>query len=532
MSKHLEKLAVFQCFRLKRLKPDQEVLRFVATDGSFEALTYQKIYEQTNRMTRVLMDAGVGKGDRFAIILRNHPEFVYALFAAMSLGAVAVPIDPRSKGHKLAFQIKNTSCKLVLTEVDFLQALIDILPDIPDVKIPGVVRKAHHSTPLPDGYQDMADLLAEASPQMPAGLPPFKSRRPLQVIHTSGTTGDPKGIVSDASRLQAYEVMARLIFRYKKNDVLYTGLSLTHGNAQGVTLFPALALSRKGVRAVISERFTKRQIWDICRKHNCTSFSLLGGMMSGIFNEPPRADDGNNPIRKVISAGTPQPIWKAFEERFKTRIHEWYGAMEGGMAHNPPGKGPVGSFGKPHPLIYRMKIVDENDREVAPGVKGELISRMRFGRTSVEYLGKKEASKDKVRGGWLRSGDICHKDKKGFLYFDYRKGGGLRRQGDFIQPEMVEKVIGAHPTVSEVAVYGIPAESGAPGESDLVAAVTSFEGGEVDLEGVIAHCRESLEANSVPSWFQVVPEIPKTASEKPLTRILKEEFRPEAAHSV
>ncbi len=129
-----------------------------------------------------------------------------------------------------------------------------------------------------------------------------------------------------------------------------------------------------------------------------------------------------------------------------------------------------------------MKVVREDDTDCAPHEVGELVSRMVGQEVEVEYLGKKKASEEKTRGGWLRSGDMCHADEEGWLYFDYRKGGGLRRAGDFIMPEHVESVIATHPDVTDVCVYGIPAASGAPGEVDLVAAVVAAPGRTIEAE--------------------------------------------------
>ena len=212
------------------------------------------------------------------------------------------------------------------------------------------------------------------------------------------------------------------------------------------------------------------------------------------------------------------------ERRFNVRIHEWYGAVEGGVAHNPPGIGPIGSFGKPLEGVYEMKVVRENDSECEPGETGELVWRMTTGTTRVEYYGNKAASEAKMRSGWVRTGDMVHRDAEGWLFFDYRKGGGLRRQGDFILPGYVEAVIGKHPDVDDVCVYGIPASSEAPGESDLVAAVVPVKGRMPDIKGIFDTCLAELERNSVPSYIQVVEEIPKTASQKNLDRILRAEF--------
>ena len=251
-------------------------------------------------------------------------------------------------------------------------------------------------------------------------------------------------------------------------------------------------------------------------------------MATAIYSEPVKDNDADNPVRMLTSAGMPHAIWEAFEKRFDLKIFEWYGAVEGGLAFKPIGQGPIGSFGKPAPGL-EMKILDENDVECPPGVPGEICSRPATGESAqVEYHENPEASEKKTRGGWLRSGDIGHSDQEGWLYFDYRKGGGIRRSGDFVNPGFVEKVIAEHPDVSDVCVYGVPAASGAPGEKDVVAAIVPVAGVSLDPESVFAVCRKGLEANFVPSYLQVLDEIPKTASEKPIERFLIERFAPDA----
>ena len=525
----IDNLPIFQYVGAKELDPEKTAYIFVNEDGSDVTVSYGQLYENTNRVSRALAASGIGKGDAFALMMRNHPEFLYALFGALSIGAVAVPIDPRSVGRKLAFQINNTNCKGVITEDLFMGSVKDVMEDIKGAPIIGAAYKAHHNIGSDPDFPDLSHVMAAQTPDLPDELAPLDFAAPAQIIHTSGTTGDPKGVVLKADRYMVYSMLGQLIWQYQPDDVLYTGMSMTHGNAQSVTVIPALGC---GVTAVVAERFTKSRLWDICRKYGCTTFSLLGGTMAGIYNEPPKENDADNPVKRVISAGTPGAIWEDFEQRFDVKIHEWYGAVEGGLAHNPPGTGPIGSFGKPPEELLEMKVVDEDDNEVAPGERGELISRMKSGETTVDYYGKKEASEKKTRGGWLRSGDICHADENGFFYFDFRKGGGLRRQGDFIQPDFVEKVIGEHESVSEVCVYGIPAASGAPGESDLVAAVAPFKGGEVDMDAVKTLCVEKLEKNSMPSYFQMVDSVPKTISEKALDRVLRDEFSPDAPNVI
>lgn len=504
--------------------PEKEILIFECENKPDEVLTYSKIYEMAQKLGGELIRRGLKPKERFALYMRNHPEIVYALTAASMTGTVAVIIDPRNKGELLAYILKDAKPKILI----FADYLVDEVKKIGEMDIPykfvlDSKDEGDRSEEIKN-YESLNEILSR-KPDEYIKNSVKDIMHPFQIIYTSGTTGMPKGVVQPNIR---FFFMASLsyFFGYKKSDVLYTGLSLSHGNAQAVTLFPSLL---RGIKAVISRKFTKSRLWDITRKYGITTFSLLGGMASGIYNEPPRPDDGDNPVRMVVSAGTPYAIFDAFEKRFNLKILEWYAAVEGGFTYKPIGRGPKGSFGKRSiPFLIEFRIVDENDRDCPPGVKGELISRMKIGETKVEYFGKDEESKKKTRGGWLRSGDICHMDEKGWLFFDYRKGGEIRRHGDFIPVDVVEKTIGEIEEVSEVYIFGIPSKGGAPGESDLVAVVSPHPGKKIDPQKIFRICREKLPANFVPSYIQVVDEIPKTPSEKPKDYLLKSSFNPQA----
>lgn len=486
-----------------------------------EIRTYGTLWQSGQNLARALLALGIKPGERFGVLMANHVEFADIMIAAVITGTVFVPIDPRTKADKLAFMLKLPDCVGVIAADYALPNLQPVRSQLPSLRWVVGLETDEGEVPL-DAYPDIvayAGMLQSSSVDLPIGA--VDPEGPMQLIFTSGTTGDPKGIVMTHRRFCDTSMVALHLAGHSSDDRLYTGLSLTHANAQVITFGPALTA---GLHTVMSRRFTKSRLWDITRKYQCTTFNLLGGMSTAIYAEPPRPDDADNPVRYVISAGMPAAIWEKFERRFGVKVMEFYGAAEGGLTAKPIGEGPIGSIGKPSPK-YKYRIVDEDGRDVPRGTPGELLMRAADDTPfKVEYFGNPQASAKKCKGGWLHMGDIVREDEHGWLFFEHRIGGGIRRNGEFVNPGFVEKVIAESGMVEDVFVYGIGAASGAPGEKDVVAAVVPKKNAPFRAKELFLLCRASLEPNVVPTYLQVVDQIPKTASEKPQERFLIEAF--------
>jgi crotonobetaine/carnitine-CoA ligase len=490
-----------------------------------ETRTYAELWDKGRALAAGLRGLGLEPGDMVGTLLANHAEFIDLMVASSLLGVAIVPIDPRTRGDKLVYMLASVGCKGVIAGDYALPGMLDVREQVAGL---------HWVVGLPTDEGKTTSAQLQALGVRPYGevagtdfrgveFPGASPDSPMELIYTSGTTGDPKGIVMTHRRYCETSKIAPLLFGFKPDERLYSGLSLTHANAQVITLGTSLV---NAIPCVLSRRFSKSRLWDITRKYGCTNFTLLGGMTTAIYAEPARPDDAHNPVRSIISAGMPAAIWDEFRRRFDVELLEFYGAAEGGLSANPPGVGPVGSIGKPiATLVHR--IVDEEGNDVPPDQHGERTGELLFRHKDgtpfkVEYYGNPEASAKKCAGGWLHMGDVVREDKDGWLYFLYRKGSGIRRNGEFISASLIEKVIAEVPEVDDVYVYGIPSANGVPGEKDVVAAVVPKDPdlAAFDVQGLFRLCRQKLEPGYVPGCIQVLHQIPKTASEKPQDRFL------------
>jgi crotonobetaine/carnitine-CoA ligase len=517
--------------------PHLDALTFVNITNeetfSEEVRTYQELWDNAQHIACALLEEGMSAGQRFGLLMQNHPEFVDAMVGASITNTVYVPIDARTKGEKLCYMIDFAECKGVVVADYALDNLLEVISELPKLEWVWVLDSGQKhelaaASKQIKSLRKLSDIYQGTIPTIEVMA--TNPDDPMQLLYTSGTTGDPKAIIAPHSRFGGNATMGSL-FGFQAGDRPYTGLSLTHANAQMITMGMGLYME---LRTVISRKFTKKHFWDITRYYGCTSFNLLGGMTTAIYSEASRPNDRDNPIRFVLSAGMPKNIWADFSKRFDIDIFEFYGAAEGGITINSPNSGPIGSIGKPLPIM-EARILDENEHQCPPNQPGEICFRTIEGNPiAVKYFKNAKASEEKTAGGWLRMGDVGYVDENGWYYFLHRKGGGIRRNGEFIDAAEIEKVLSQHDAIDDVFVYGVDAESGAIGEKDIIAAVVVNKGAAiVKNKTAITHiskdlfklCRDKLESNSVPSFLQFVDEIPKTASEKPQERFLLESFK-------
>lgn len=465
----------------------------------------------TCRAANGLLAAGAGPGDGTAIFMGNCLEYLYLFYGLPRAGMYTVPVNVALKKDGLRFILENSDVKFLVVDEDLYPNVADLGNSIGAIE--KIFVRSTSGAPVPEGTIDLATLW-QASPDKPDHQLDPESLTYL--MYTSGTTGFPKGVVNRnrTANIPGFIMLASLL--YQDEDVLYTALPLFHANALILTAGFAMA---RGLPFALEKRFSASGFWDSIRKYGGTSFNGLGAMVPILMKQPEKPDDADNPIRLAVTAACPASLWEDFEKRFGLKIWEAYGAVDGGgtLIFNF-GNAPVGSVGAPFPDTV-WKLADDDGNEVAGGELGELIVKEKEGvKNSVEYYKNPEASKTKVRDGWIYSGDLFYADKDGNLYFVDRKSDCMRRRGENISSWEVENVVEKHPDVAECAAFGVPSELG---EDEVMIWIKPQPGATINMESLMRHCADNMAHFMVPRFVEVVDHIPRTET----LRVIKTDMK-------
>lgn len=481
-----------------------------------QVFSYEDLDRESDKVAAGLQSLGMVKGDKVAIVMKNRPEFLVLWFGLCKLGAIEVPINTAHRGGILTYMIDKADCRFVVVETPFLDRVGPVLKDLPTVEKVLVMSEAGEKLPQLEkpvlDYRQVVDNEGKYKEVEVLWSDPFI------IMFTSGTTGPSKGSLMPHNYALYMGELCCAATGYDERDRLYNTLPLFHGNAQLLSTMPALM---SGARMVLAERFSASRFWDEVKRHGCTEFNYIGGIIPILFKAEPRPDDADNPLRIFFGGGAPKDLFEAFEKRFGVTIIEGYGMSEIGLPlMNTIKERKPGTCGRPLP-DYVVKVVDDNGVEVGPHTPGEVLIRaVKPYSMLLEYYKMPNKTVEACRDMWFHTGDYLYYDEDGYFYFVDRKKDAIRRRGENISSYEVEKVINSHPAVMESAAIAVKSELG---EDEVMVSLSLKEGQELTPVELIAYCEERMAYFMIPRYLRFMEALPKT----PTQRVKKYQLREE-----
>jgi len=482
-----------------------------------EYLTFSDLNTKVNQLAHGLISAGMKPGDRIAILGFNSIEWVIVYFAVAKVGGIAVPVNFRYKKNELLYVMNHSQSKMLLFGPEFVSLVEEAKGEFNSAPI--LVAFGQESETGTATLRTMMEGQPSVEPAVSVG-PDW----PVNIIYTSGTTGTPKGaLMSHGACVNTYIGMA------VEGDVNYHEVALMnmpffHTAGIHCNLAPVFL---KGGTGVItgSGKFDPDKILDVVARYGVTMSHWVPTHLAILLNSGSIGRHDISSLKKIWYGSSPIPsqVLSGCIEQTKVDFYQWYGQTETLMVSILK---PDDHFGERSQYTgremfnYELRIVDDDGRDVEVGEVGEVISRQE-GYGMIGYYGMEEASKSTIRDGWIRTGDLARSEENGYFTVVDRIKDVIISGAENIYPKEIEDVIGKHPAVKEVAVFGIPDDVW--GES-VCAAVVKKAGQTIDEDTIVSFCGDELSTYKKPKRVVFVDDLPRNASGKITKNALKEPF--------
>ena len=464
--------------------------------------TYSETATIAAASAQALIDAGIGPGDRVALMCSNRAEFLQVYLGCAWLGAIVVPINTALRGFQLSHIFRNSRPALLVVEAPYLAAIETVETDVElpsQTWIIGAVTQGGSATgalvPLPP-------LGAGA----PAGA--VRPGDTVAILYTSGTTGPAKGVCCPQAQLFWWGIYSARALGIRESDVLFTTLPLFHTNA--LNAFYQAVLN--GCTYVLEPKFSASGFWTTARRHDATVAYLLGAMATMLLAQPASAEDSSHCVRVALGGGVPVQFHRPFLERFGVPLVDGYGSTETNFVF--AGQIPSNRPGTMGYLVdgVEARIVDPDDSELPDGQAGELVLRSKepFAFAS-GYFGMPEKTVDAWRNLWFHTGDRVVRDADGHYRFIDRMKDSIRRRGENVSSWEVEQAILSHPAVAACAIYPLPSELG---EDEVAAAIQLEPDRALEPVDIISHCEGKIAYFAIPRYVRFVSQMPLTENGK------------------
>ncbi len=491
-------------------RPDH--LFLLADDRRF---TFSQVNSMANRYAAGLSGLGLEAGGRAVILMESCPEYVSATFAINKLGAVWVPVNTDYKGEWLTGALTDSRSKILITDDRLLPRVLQLGDQIPfdHVIIKGKVNEEDRSA-TSAALVSLADFEGLDSTELDDSGRHYGDT--AAILWTSGTTGSPKGVMQSHNAWITGAQSVASMYGLREGDICYNCVPLYNSAAWVTNIYPSLVC---GLPCAMDPGFSVSDFWDRCRYYGATTVFTLGAMHIFLWKRPERPDDAENPVRTAMMIPIPENIKDEFCERFgiSDGISQGYGQSEvmGLLSRIEDGRKQwkPNALGDPVPSI-ELKVFDENDREVEPGVAGEFVVRPRQPYAIFNgYFDNTDDTLRSFRNLWYHTGDLGMRDKDGDYFFVDRKQDYIRYKGRNISSFQIEGVVSKHHGVKEVAAHGV-ASSELASEAELKIVVVRQEDSALTEEELAKFINDNAPYYFVPRYIEFVDELPYTPSGK------------------
>jgi fatty-acyl-CoA synthase len=476
--------------------------------------TYGELREASRKVANALIGLGIEPLERVALLSANRLEFIEIEFGISAARGVMVALNWRLRAREVADLLNRSAARAIFVEDRFLGTILELrrAGAVPALRtIIGLERDSCDLT-----YEE---ILASSSPERPARA--GRMDEPHEIMFTSGTTGEPKGVIWTDGAVLWNSLQQLSDFQLGPQHSSYT--TVDQYDLGGRYDFTRSMLHQGAtVHVKPSGGFDARQVVSYVAEHRTTHLLWGPTMLYEILRLPDLASYDLRALKMILCGGqtvSRETVLRVQESFPGADFVQAYGLTEGGgtlsFMRASDARARPGSVGKPA-LHVEMRLLDGHGQEVAEGRAGEIV--IRAPSVTAGYWMDPDLTAQRVIDGWLHTGDMGYLDRDGFLYIAGRKSDVIVSGGMKIFPAEIEAVLMEHPSVGEVAVIGLLEEKW--GET-VCAVVEPALGATVDERELIAHCTERLASYKKPTSVRVVEEMPRTPDGTPHKALLR-----------
>lgn len=505
--------------RLKQISRNNSKRIFLIDNIDNTELTFEELENEASKIASNLLNLGLKKGDRIAIIMENSTSLVKLYFGCLFVGIVVVPINPTISLQEIEYVINHSNAKLIVTSEN----------TIPKINVKFYESKNIQTLIISEkNLQEFQTLFWNINDlSLNDNFEPFfnlSSNDELAIVYTSGTTSEPKAVVHKISSLVENAHEFGKIVGIDRNSRFYNMLSLTYlGGYYNLLLLPYVCESS----VVLTHNYDAKSIlnfWKPVIKNEVNTLWLVPSIIS-ILLEFDRGNEGKNYCKKNIkfclsgTAPLPYPIKLEFEEKYGIKIYENLGLTETFFisTSGPNQKITKNYVGKILPSVNVQ--ITKNNKKIKNFEEGDIQVKTPFLMRGY-YNSEKENSNEIFSDNWFETGDLGYISDNNELFLIGRKKDLIIRGGINISPSSIENILYRDPSIRECAVIGIPHKF----EGEEIVAVVSLKKDEnfkTTKPRIIQLCKENLSTIKIPSKIIQLPELPHTNSGKIIKNKIK-----------